>query len=64
MRRQYASRTLQVESTGLGQEQRFGTRHACFSTASVSRPSAGATVGLLSAQRREARGRQSVDERV
>jgi hypothetical protein len=27
----------------------FGTTHACFSTASVSRPSAGATAGLLSA---------------
>ena len=28
---------------------RFGTTHACFSTASISRPSASATVGLLSA---------------
>src|ERR1700745_3871840 len=32
-----------------GHGQRFGTTRVCFSTASVSRPSAGATASLLSA---------------
>src|SRR5271166_2252610 len=36
--------------------RRFGTMRACFSTASVSRPSAGATVGLLSANSRRSLG--------
>ena len=33
-----------------GHGWRFGETHESFSTASVSRPSAGATVGLLSAK--------------
>jgi hypothetical protein len=40
---------------------RFSTTHACFSPASVSRPSAGANVGLLSAKsRREQMQRRAV----
>src|ERR1700719_539982 len=35
---------------------RFVTTHACFSTASISRPSASATVGLLSANSRRPPG--------
>jgi hypothetical protein len=35
-----------------GHGRRFGATHACFSTASVSRPSTGASPGLLSAKSR------------
>jgi hypothetical protein len=40
----FTSRTLM---SGWGHGRRFGTRHACFSTASISRPSAGTTDGAL-----------------
>ncbi len=36
--------------TALGHRRRFGTTRVCFSTASVSRPSAGAIASLLSAK--------------
>lgn len=46
------SRGAPVAATsGAGHGRRFGTAHACVSTASVRRPSAGATVRLLSANR-------------
>src|SRR6266850_723660 len=45
--RHHEIRRIEERKTALGHGRRFGPAHACFSTAPVSRPSAGTTAGPL-----------------